>query len=134
MMAEYVELVLLEQSFASINWPFFDRVGDVAEKTDGSVLFDIRIEGDTTIQRMAVIGYGANGTVAIMMDKSGRFISAPVNGDDDVLVAELTGWYSLPMAEQIRVSYHGVAAQLLAKLVRNEGRRVRRLPPETTVT
>lgn len=78
MMAEYVELVLFEQSLAGMNCPFFDRVGDVAEKTDGSLLLDIRIEGDIRIQRMAAIGYRANGTVAIMMDKNGQLSSAPV--------------------------------------------------------
>src|SRR5205823_5153625 len=66
MKAEYVELVLFEQSLARMNRTFSDRVGDVAEKTGGSVLFDIRIDGDARIQRMAAIGYSANGTVAIM--------------------------------------------------------------------
>lgn len=117
MMAEYVELVLFEQSLAGMNCPFFDRAGDVAEKTDGSLLFDIRIEGDIRIQRMAAIGYRANGTVAIMMDKNGQLSSAPVNGDDEVLVAELTAWYSLPMTEKVCVSYQGAAARLLAKLL-----------------
>ena len=117
MKAEYVELVLFEQSLASMNLPFSDRVADVSEKTDGSVLFDIRIEGDTRIQRMAAIGYGANGTVAILMDRKGQLSSAPVNGDDDLLVAELTAWCSLPMAEQVCVSYGSAAARLLANLV-----------------
>ncbi|PTE06577.1 hypothetical protein [Mesorhizobium helmanticense] len=114
MNAEYVELVLFEQSLARMNRPFSDRVGDVAEKTGGSVLFDIRVEADSRIQRMAAIGYSANGTVAIMMDKNGELGSAPVNGDEDVLVAELTAWFSLPMAEQVCVSYRGAAASLLA--------------------
>jgi hypothetical protein len=117
MKAEYVELVLFEQSFANINRPFADRVADVAEKTGGSVLFDIRVEDDTRIQRMAAIGYGANGTVAIMMNKQGQLSTTPVNGNDDILVAELTAWCSLPMAKQVCVSYHGAAARLLANLL-----------------
>lgn len=124
MMAEYVELVLLEQSFANtagMNRPFSDRVGDVADKSGGSVLFDIRVDGDTRIRRMAAIGYGANGTVAIMMDQNGQLSSAPVDADNDLLVAELTTWYSLPMAEQVCVSYPDAAEILLAKL-RKSGR------------
>lgn len=117
MQAEYVELVLLEQALASMNRPFSDRVADVAEKTGGSVLFDIRVDDDTRIQRMAAIGYGANGTIAIMMDKKGQLSSAPVNEGDDVLVAELTAWCSLPMAEQVCVSYRDAAARLLANLL-----------------
>ena len=120
MKAEYVELVLLEQSLANadrMNRPFFDRVSDVAEKTDGSILFDVRVDGDTRIQRMAAIGYGANGTVAIIMDKHGQLSSVPIDGDDDIIV-ELSRWCSLPMAEQARVSYRGAVALLLAKFRR----------------
>jgi len=123
MMAEYVELALLEQSLANtggIQRPFFDRVGDVAEKTAGSVLFNIRVDDDTYIQRIATIGYGANGTVAIMMDKNGQLSSAPVNGDNDFLVAELAAWYASPLGEQARVDYRGTAVTLIAKLrIRN---------------
>ncbi|MER9298587.1 hypothetical protein NKI38_19115 [Mesorhizobium sp. M0621] len=119
MMAEYVELALLEQSLANtggIQRPFFDRVGDVAEKTAGSVLFDIRVDDDSYIQRMAAIGYGANGTVAIMMDKNGQLSSAPVNEDNDLLVAELAAWYASPLGEQVSVDYRGTAVILIAKL------------------
>ncbi|MER8456280.1 hypothetical protein [Mesorhizobium sp. M0965] len=125
MKAEYVELVLLEQSLANtdgMNRPFSDRVDDIAEKTGGSVLFDVRVDGDTRIQRMAAIGYGSNDTVvAIVMDKNGQLRSAPVDADNDFLVAELTVWSSLPMAEQASASYCGAAASLLAKL-RKSGR------------
>ncbi|MER9331176.1 hypothetical protein [Mesorhizobium sp. M0488] len=124
MKAEYVELVLLEQSLANkddMNRPFSDRVGDVAEKTGGSVLFDVRVDGDTLITRMAAIGYGANGTVVITMAKNGQLASAPMKGNSDHLVAELTAWYSLPMAEQIGVSFSSTAAILLA-VCRESGR------------
>jgi hypothetical protein len=124
MKAEYVELVLLEQALANtggMNRPFSDRVSDVAEKTGGSVLFDIRVDGDIRIQRMAAIGFGANGTVAIVMDKNGQLASAPIDRENDPTVAELTAWASLPMAEQVRVSYRDAASILLAEL-RKSGR------------
>jgi hypothetical protein len=119
MKAEYVELVLLEQSLADtggMNRPFSDRVSDVAEKTDGVVLFDIRVDGDARVSRMAAVGYGVSGTVAITMDKYGQLSSAPINGENDALVAELTAWSLLPMAEQVSVDYRGAAAMLLAGL------------------
>lgn len=125
MKAEYVELVLLEQSLTNkdgMNRPFADRVDDVAKKTGGSVLFDVRVDGDTRVRRMAAIGYGANETVvAIMMDKVGQLRSAPVDPDNDFLVAELAAWSSLPMGEQASANYRGAAASLLAKL-RESGR------------
>ena len=120
MKAEYVELVLLEQSLANkdgIYPPFSDRVSDVAEKTGGSVLFDVRVQSDIRIQRMAAIGFGVDGTVAIMMDKNGQLVSAPVNADSDFLVAELIAWSSLPMAEQVCASYSSAAATLLVELL-----------------
>jgi hypothetical protein len=122
MKAEYVELVLLEQSLANsdgVNRPFSDRVGDVAEKTDGSVLFDIRVDGDTRIQRLAAVGYVANETVVLFMDKYGQLSSAPVDNGSDYLVDELAAWGALPMAEQARVSNCGAADILLAELRRS---------------
>lgn len=120
MKAEYVELVLLEQSLAntySMNRPFSDRVDDVAEKTGGSVLFDVRVDGDPRIRRMAAIGYDANDpVVAIVLDKDGQLRSAPVDADSDLLVAELTVWGSLPMGQQASATCSGAATALLAKL------------------
>ena len=118
MKAQDVELVLLEQSMAStdgMNRPFHDRVGDVAEKTGGTVSFDVRVDEDTLIQRIAAIGYGADGVVAIVLDRKGVLTSAPVVGSDD-LIAELTTWGSLPMAGQVGVSYVEAAARLLTEL------------------
>ncbi|AZO41535.1 hypothetical protein EJ076_10710 [Mesorhizobium sp. M7D.F.Ca.US.005.01.1.1] len=122
MKAQYVELVLLEQSLAragDMNRPFSDRVSDVAEKTDGLVLFNIRVDGDARLCRMAAVGYGASDAVAIMMDKYGQLSSAPISEDTDFLIAELTTWASLPMAEQACVNYGGTAAILLARLRRS---------------
>lgn len=118
MNAQYVELVLFEQSLSHVGGmsrPFADRVEDAAEKTAGSVLFDVRVDGDQRFQRIAAIGYGADGTVAIIMDRDGHLISAPIEGGDG-LIAEITAWCSLSMAEQSSVSYSGAAAGLLAKL------------------
>lgn len=122
MKAEYVQLVLLEQSLLArdgIQRPFSDRVGDVAEKTGGSVLFDIRVDGDTRIQRMAAIGYGANDTVILIMDKNAQLSSAPVGEDNNDLVAELTTWSSLPMTERVSVSYGGTAKVLLVEVLKS---------------
>lgn len=118
MNAQYVELVLFEQSLSqvdSMNRPFSDRVEDAAEKTAGSVLFDVRVDGDRRFQRIAAIGYGADATVAIVMGRDGHLVSATIDGCDG-LIAEIAAWCSLSMAEQSSVSYSGAAASLLAKL------------------
>ncbi|TIO75006.1 hypothetical protein [Mesorhizobium sp.] len=118
MVAEHVELALFEQSLGNIeglNRPFCDRVADAAEKTAGSLLFDIRV-GDTCVQRMAAIGYGVSGTAIIVMDKNGRLRAALANEDSATLVAELATWNASPLSEQARVDYCGTASMLLAKL------------------
>ncbi|WP_244494058.1 MULTISPECIES: hypothetical protein [Mesorhizobium] len=119
--AQYVDLVLLEQSLADtggLNRPFSDRVGDIAQKTAGSVLFDVRVDGDPGIQRIAAIGYGAEGVVAVVMDRDGGLASAPVDGGSYALIAELSAWCALPMAEQISASYLEAATKLLAELAK----------------
>lgn len=129
MVAGHVELALFEQTFASpngMNQPFRDRVADAAEKTDGAVLFDVRVDGEVDVQRMAAIGYGTTGLAIIVMDKNGqlRCASVSVNGDMRFLADELAGWYASPLSEQAHVEYHGTAVTLLAKL-RSAGHFVR---------
>jgi hypothetical protein len=128
MVAGHVELALFEQTLANpdgMNQPFRDRVADAAEKTDGDVLFDVRIDGDVDVQRMAAIGDGTTGTAIIVMGKDGQLRCALVDGDNTAaLVAELTAWYASPLSEQAHVDYHGTAITLLARL-RSAGHFVR---------
>ncbi len=124
MVSGHVELVLFEQSIANpdgIQRPFSDRVADAAEKTAGSVLFDVRVDDDAHIRRIAAIGYGPDGVVVIVMDRNGEITSAPTDRNADLLVAELTAWFALPMAGQISVSYIDATTKLLAEL-RKAGR------------
>ncbi|RUX07974.1 hypothetical protein EOA30_07630 [Mesorhizobium sp. M8A.F.Ca.ET.059.01.1.1] len=119
MVAEHVELALFEQTLGNVeglNRPFGDRVADAAEKTAGSVLFDVRIDGDICIQRMAAIGYGLTGTAIIVMEKNGHLRCASISGDTALLVAELAAWNASPLSEQWRVDYRRTATILLAQL------------------
>ncbi|BCG83487.1 hypothetical protein [Mesorhizobium sp. 113-3-3] len=119
MVAAHVELALFEQSLGDregVHQPFGDRVADAAEKTAGTVLFDVRIDGDICVQRMAAIGYAETGTAIIVLDKSGQLRCASINGDTALLVADLAAWYASPLSEQARVDHLGTARVLLAKL------------------
>ena len=122
--AQYVDLVLLEQSLADtggLSRPFSDRVTDIAQKTAGSVLFDVRIYDNPGIQRIAAIGYGADGVVAVVMARDGGLASTPIDGGSYALIAELSAWCALPMAEQLSTSYLEPATELLAQIA-NAGR------------
>jgi hypothetical protein len=119
MVAEHVELALFEQSLGNpdgIHRPFRDRVTDAAEKTAGSVLFDVRVDGDIYVQRMAAIGYGATGTAIIVVEKNGQLRCASISGDTAPLVAESAAWDASPPSAQAQIDPLGTAAILLAKL------------------
>ncbi len=122
--AQYVDLVLLEQSLADtggLTRPFSDRVADIAQKTAGSVLLDVRIYDNPGIQRIAAIGYGADGVVAVVMARDGGLTSVPVDGGSYALIAELSAWFALPMAEQVGTSYLEAATKLLAEIANAGG-------------
>nr|WP_244750057.1 hypothetical protein [Mesorhizobium sp. L-2-11] len=116
MVAEHVELALFEQSLEGLHRPFCDRVADAAEKTAGSVLFDVRVDDDVCVQRMAAIGYGVTGTAIIVMEKNGQLRCASVSQDTALLVAELAAWDASPLSEKARVDHRGTAIMLLARL------------------
>lgn len=112
-------MALFEQSLINIegpNRPFCDRLADAAEKTAGSVLFDVRVDGDAYVQRMAAIGYGVTGTAIIVMGKNGQLRCASINGDTALLIAELAASNASPLREQARLDPRGMATILLAKL------------------
>ncbi|WP_287181333.1 hypothetical protein [Mesorhizobium sp.] len=79
-------------------------------------MFDVRVDGDTCVQRMAAIGYGVTGTAIIVMEKNGQLRAESINGDTALLVAELAAWDASPLSEQARVDHCGTVSILLAKL------------------
>jgi hypothetical protein len=125
MVAEHIELALLEDSFlpvAGLQPPFCDRMAGIAERTGGALLFDVRIFGDTDVERIAAVGYGTIGTAVALLTKCGTIKCAAAN---DPRISEaidaLAAWSRMPMSEQIVVDYAETAAHLLAAL-RGTGR------------
>lgn len=120
MVAEHIELALLEDSFlpvAGLQLPFCDRMASIAERTGGMILFDVRIFGDRDVERMAAVAYGTIGTAVAMLTKGGAIGCAAVN-DRTVsqCIDALAAWNRMPMADQIMADYSDVAARLLATL------------------
>ncbi|PBB89703.1 hypothetical protein CK215_25750 [Mesorhizobium sp. WSM3864] len=61
MVAEHVKLALFGPSLGyreGVHQPFGDRVAGAANKTGGSVLFDIRVDGDTWREAVAHARFG----------------------------------------------------------------------------
>ncbi|ESX51852.1 hypothetical protein X760_31355 [Mesorhizobium sp. LSHC422A00] len=112
-------MVLFEQSLAdgdAMHRPFGERIADAADKTSGYVLFDVRIDGDAQIRRMAAIGYGEADAAIVVLEKSGQLKCASVNGGATHLVADLAAWEASPLSEHVKNPYHGTALILLSKL------------------
>lgn len=124
MVAAHVELALLEESFgngAELPPPFSDRIASAAVRTGGSVLFDIRVDGDRRIQRMAAIEYRELGTVLVMLPGEGdRVRCVAVSEDIAFLVAELAAVARRPLMEQARFDFRGRASAILSCLRKND--------------
>lgn len=107
MVAGHVEMVLFEQSLANADGfqrPFSDRIADAAAKTSGSVLFDVRIDGDASVQRMAAIGYNDAETAIVVLEKTGYLRCTAVDGDASTLVTDLAAWESSRYASTCNLS------------------------------
>ncbi|QPC95110.1 hypothetical protein [Mesorhizobium sp. INR15] len=119
MAAGHIELVLFEQSLADgdgMHRPFGERIADAADKTSGHVLFDVRVDGDAQIRRMAAIGYGDADAAIVVLEKGGQLKCTSVNGDSTLLVADLAAWEAAPLRDHVRNQYHATALILLSKL------------------
>ncbi len=120
MVAEYVELALLEDTFVPVvglQPPFSDRISSVAARTGGTLLFDVRVFGDVSIERIAAIAYGDPGSVIATAMKCGEIKCTAVN---DAAVSEcicaLTAWAEMPMSQRATTDYMAPAMLLLATL------------------
>jgi hypothetical protein len=124
MVAAHVELALLEESFgaaAELPPPFSDRIGSAAERTGGSVVFDIRVDGDFAIQRMAAIEYRELGSVLVLLPKQGDHMRCVAVAEDiSFLVAELATVARRPLTEQACFDFRGKASAILSFLRRTE--------------
>jgi|GEM_PF-1835490 len=101
--------------------PFTDKVAEVARRSHGAVLFNLRVDGDMELQRVAAIRYPSDQTGVLVLDKQGLLSShCIVNGTFSSFIAPLEDWNTLPLATQARTSIAGPASLLIGAL-RNAG-------------
>ena len=87
----------------------------------GVVLFNLRVDGDMELQRVAAIRYPSNQTGVLVLDKQGLLTShCMVNGTFSSFIAPLEYWNTLPLATQARTSIAGPASLFIGAL-RNAG-------------
>lgn len=77
-------------SVRALSVPFAEKVAEVANRSLGVVLFNLRIDGDMELQRVAAIRYPSNQTGVLVLDKQGMLTShCMVNGTFSSFIAPL---------------------------------------------
>lgn len=100
---------------------FTEKVAEIAARSHGVQLFDLRIDGDVELQRIAAIRYPSDQTGVLALDKQGSAIlDCMVNGTLSSFIGPLEDWNTLPLPMQARTSIAGQASLFIGAL-RNAG-------------
>ena len=120
MVAERVELALLEDTFvpaSGLQPPFSNRISSIAERTGGTLLFDVRVFNDAEVERIAAIGYAEIGTTIVILAKSGDMrCTAVIDSMMSDHIRALTAWAELPLPKQAATDHMHIVTLLLAAL------------------
>ncbi|MCH4561379.1 hypothetical protein ACVILI_006765 [Mesorhizobium sp. USDA 4775] len=109
------------ESVRALPLGFAEKVAEIANRSHGALLFDLRIDGDVEMQRIAAVRYPSNQTGILALDKQGSAISHwMVNGTFSSFIAPLEDWNTLPLPMQARTSIAGPASLFIGAL-RNAG-------------
>ncbi|MER9126403.1 hypothetical protein NKH81_25545 [Mesorhizobium sp. M0959] len=109
------------ESVRALPLGFTEKVAEIAIRSHGVLLFDLRIDGDLEMQRIAAVQYPSNQTGILALDKQGSAIShCMINGTFSSFIAPLEDWNTLPLPMQARTSIAGPASLFIGAL-RNAG-------------
>ncbi|BAV52875.1 Putative uncharacterized protein (plasmid) [Mesorhizobium loti] len=109
------------ESVRALPLGFAEKVAEIANSSHGALLFDLRIDGDVEMQRIAAVRYPSSQTGILALDKQGSAISHwMVNGTFSSFIAPLEDWNTLPLPMQARTSIAGPASLFIGAL-RNAG-------------
>jgi hypothetical protein len=96
---------------------FSDKADDIARRTLGVLLFDVRLDRDPHYQRLAAIQYPTQTVRLLALDRSGTSISTcAVNGAFACFLHPISAWARLTLAEQAASDIRGDAVLLLGAL------------------
>lgn len=96
---------------------FNEKTMEIAARSRGLLLFDVRIDGDMEIQRAAAIRYPSDQTGVLMLDKKG-FLTHYCMVDDafSSFIAPLQNWTSMPLSLQAKMDIAGHASLFIGAL------------------
>lgn len=97
------------ESVRSLSLCFTEKAAAIAARSRGILLFDVRVDSDAAVQRIAAIRYPRDRTGVLTLDKQGIVIRHCVVGGIFLsFIAPLENWTSMPLSMQakIDVDYH----------------------------
>ncbi|MGX7877257.1 hypothetical protein ACVDG5_035710 [Mesorhizobium sp. ORM6] len=109
------------ESVRSLSLSFNERAAEIAARSQGTLVFDVRVEGDPEVQRIAAIRYRSERTGVVALDRQGVVTHyCMVNGTFSDLMAPLENWTSMPLSMQAKIDVTALAGLFLDAL-RNAG-------------
>lgn len=100
---------------------FEQRVSTVADRSIGTVICNVRLDGDPQYQRIAVVRFPGGGIGVLGLGKDGLTVgSCTANGAFSSFIQPLAQWYCLPLRDQAVTDIRGHVS-LFAAALRNAG-------------
>jgi hypothetical protein len=113
------DIAVKDTDFKSMS--FSDRVSTIADRSAGSLVCNVRLEGDSQFQRIAVIRFPSGGIGIVALGKDGLSIgSCTANGAFTSFLEPLAEWHRLPLRDQAASDIRGHVS-LFAAALRNAG-------------
>ncbi|MER9222649.1 hypothetical protein NKI48_27740 [Mesorhizobium sp. M0644] len=114
-------LRLAVESVRSLSLSFAEKAAEVATRSRGILLFDVRVDGDAEVQRVAAIRYQGDQIGVLALDRQGLVThQCIVNGTFSHFTTPLENWHSMPLSMQAKIDANGHAS-LFLRALRNAG-------------
>ncbi|RUU14513.1 hypothetical protein EOD23_00720 [Mesorhizobium sp. USDA-HM6] len=105
------------ESVRSLSLSFTEKAAAIAARSRGILLFDVRVDGDAVVQRIAAIRYPSDRTGVLALDRQGFVIRyCIVGGIFSGFIAPLENWTSMPLSMQAKINVDDHATLFLGAL------------------
>ncbi|ESZ56823.1 hypothetical protein NKH64_28230 [Mesorhizobium sp. M0999] len=124
MAVDELNLMVLQmavESVRSLSLSFAEKAAEIATRSRGSLLFNVRIDGDAQVQRVAAIRYHGGQFGVLALDGHGLVTHyCIVNGMFSHYIAALESWHRMPLSMQAKMDANG-NARLFVEALRDAG-------------
>ncbi|WP_315928400.1 hypothetical protein [Mesorhizobium sp. SP-1A] len=109
------------ESVRALPLSFAEKAAEIAARSRGVLLFDVRIDGDAEVQRIAAIRYTSDQMGILALDKQDSSTrQCMINDAFSSLIAPLETWAGLPLSTQATIDITGHVSLFVGAL-RNSG-------------